>query len=414
MRLVLLVAGQELVVNLRRPAFIILTLLIPALGGMVFVLGSMFRGQVGGVLDSQLVPSHRATGFVDLSGLLMADLPQYADDFLQYPDEASARAALLAGKIGSYYVVAEDYLETGNVRFVVAGRGASLSLSAAADNEHMSRFLVDHLLAGTVDEAVRDRVRKPMDLEPLTLSGGGNLGVENPLSWLGDFLIPYVFSILFVVTLFTASGFLLQGVAEEKEGRIIEILLSSISPTQLLTGKILGLGALGMIQILIWMAAGAMLLTASFASFALARMITLRAVTLALVLVYFVLGYLLFATLMAVAGSMGTTARESQQIAGIFTLSAAVPWMAMGVLFANPDATVIVTLSYFPLTSPVMMLLRLGFAEVPTEQIVISLVLLVAGIAFSIWAGVKIFRVGLLMYGKRPGPKDLFRAFRQA
>jgi ABC-2 type transport system permease protein len=414
MRLVLLVAGQELVVNLRRPAFIILTLLIPALGGMVFVVSSMFRGQVGGALDSQLVRSPTPTGFVDLSGLLIANLPQYADDFLQYPDEESARAELLAGKIGSYYVVAEDYLRTGKVRFVVSGRGASLSLAAAADNESMSRFLVDHLLAGTVDEAVQDRVRKPMDIEPLTLSEGGNVGTENPLSWLGDFLIPYVFSILFVVTLFTASGFLLQGVAEEKEGRIIEILLSSISPTQLLTGKILGLGALGMIQILIWMAAGALLLTASVASFALAGVITLRMGTLALVLVYFVLGYLLFATLMAVAGSMGTTARESQQIAGIFTLSAAIPWMAMGVLFANPDSKIIVMLSYFPLTSPVMMLLRLGFAEVPTEQIAISLALLVAGIAFSVWAGVKIFRVGLLMYGKRPGPKDLFRAFRQA
>ena len=97
MRLVLLVAGQELVVNLRRPAFIILTLLIPALGGLVFVMSSMFRGQVGGVLDSQLVPSHAATGFVDLSGLLIADLPQYGGDFIQYPDEASARAELLAG-----------------------------------------------------------------------------------------------------------------------------------------------------------------------------------------------------------------------------------------------------------------------------------------------------------------------------
>ena len=154
--------------------------------------------------------------------------------------------------------------------------------------------------------------------------------------------------------------------------------------------------------------------TASVASFALAGMITVRLGTVALVLVYFVLGYLLFATLMAVAGSMGTTARESQQIAGIFTLSAAIPWMAMGLLFANPDATIIVILSYFPLTSPVMMLLRLSFADVPTEQIAISLVLLVAGITFSVWAGVKIFRMGLLMYGKRPGPKDLIRAFRQA
>jgi ABC-2 type transport system permease protein len=414
MRSILLVAGQELVVNLRRPAFIILTLLIPALGAMLLLVSSLFRGQVGGFLDSQFVPRQIATGYVDESGLLTADLPQYAEEFTHYPDEASAQADLVASKIDSYYVVGDDYLQTGKVQFVVSGRGGSLSLAAAADNESMRRFLVDHLVAGKVNTAIRDRVRAPMDVQPLTLNEDGEVGAENPLSWLGDFLVPYVFSILFVITLFTASGFLLQGVAEEKEGRIIEILLSSISPTQLLIGKILGLGALGVIQIMIWMAAGVALLTASVSTFALAGVMTIRVGTMALVLVYFVLGYMLFATLMAVAGSMGSTARESQQIAGIFTLSAAIPWMAMGLLFANPHSTIIVILSYFPLTSPVMMLLRLGFAEVPTQQIAISLTLLVAGIAFSLWAGVKIFRMGLLMYGKRPGPKDLVRAFRQA
>jgi ABC-2 type transport system permease protein len=414
MRSILLVARQELVVNLRRPAFIILTLLVPALGAMVLLVSSLFRGQVGGFLDSQFAPSKIATGYVDESGLLTADLPQYAGEFRHYLDEASAQADLLAGKIDSYYLVGADYLQTGRVQSVVAGGRSSLSLAAAAGNESMRRFLVDQLVAGKVDTAIQDRVRAPMDLQPLTLNEAGEVGAENPLSWLGDFLVPYVFSILFVITLFTASGFLLQGVAEEKEGRIIEVLLSSISAAQLLTGKILGLGALGVIQIVIWMAAGVALLSASVATFALAGVMTIRAGTVVLVLIYFLLGYLLFATLMAVAGSMGTTARESQQIAGIFSLSAAIPWMALGLLFANPHSTIIVMLSYFPLTSPVMMLLRLAFAEVPTQQIAISLVLLVAGIAFSLWAGVKIFRMGLLMYGKRPGPKDLIRAFRQA
>ena len=131
-------------------------------------------------------------------------------------------------------------------------------------------------------------------------------------------------------------------------------------------------------------------------------------------MVYFVLGYLLFATLMAVAGSMGTTQRESQQIASIFSLAAAIPFMAMGIVFTNPHSPLAVALSYFPLTSPVMMLLRLGISDVPPSQIAISLALLVAGIALSLWAGAKIFRASLLMYGKRPSLKDLARAFRQA
>jgi ABC-2 type transport system permease protein len=111
---------------------------------------------------------------------------------------------------------------------------------------------------------------------------------------------------------------------------------------------------------------------------------------------------------------MGTTQRESQQIAGIFSMAAAVPWMTMGIVFANPHSPIAVALSYFPLTSPVMMLIRLGVSQVPVSQISISLALLVLGIVFSLWAGAKVFRMGLLMYGKRPNLKDLVRAFRQA
>jgi ABC-2 type transport system permease protein len=227
-------------------------------------------------------------------------------------------------------------------------------------------------------------------------------------------VLPYVFSILFVITIFTTSGFLLQGVSEEKEGRVIEILLSSISSTQLLAGKILGLGALGLIQVSVWLGAGAALLGAAMALFTLTDVISLSLGTVALGMVYFVLGYLLFATLMAVAGSMGTTQRESQQIAGIFSMTAAVPWMTFGVVFTNPHSPIAVVLSYVPLTSPVMMLIRLGMSQVPVSQIAISLAFLVLGIIFSLWAGAKVFRTGLLMYGKRPNLKDLARAFRQA
>jgi ABC-2 type transport system permease protein len=129
---------------------------------------------------------------------------------------------------------------------------------------------------------------------------------------------------------------------------------------------------------------------------------------------YFVLGYLLFATLMGVAGSMGTTMRESQQLAGIFTLSAALPWMTMGIVIANPSSPIAIVLSYFPLTAPVMMLIRLGFGQVPMGQVIISLAILTIAIGFSLWAGAKLFRVGLLMYGKRPSFRELAQALRQA
>jgi ABC-2 type transport system permease protein len=412
MKVVLLVAGQELLVNLRRPGFIIMTLLIPALGVVGLLVGSTFGGDVGDFLESQFAPSLKETGYVDESGLLTADLPQYADQFIRYPDEASARADLLAEAIDSFFTVPADYLQTGKV--TVYGTGGGFSTFVAADEGDLRRFLIDHLLSGKVDADVQARVRAPMDVQPVTLDEQGKVSTESPFSWVADFVVPYVFSILFVVTLFTTSGFLLQSVSEEKEGRIIEILLSSIGPRQLLAGKILGLGAVGLIQVAVWFGAGAALLTAAAALFALTGLINISLGTMLLGLAYFVLGYLLFATLMAVAGSMGTTQRESQQIAGIFSFAAAIPWMVIGFTFANPNAPLAVVLSYIPLTSPVMMLIRLGFGQVPAGQVVISLALLVAGIAFSLWAGAKVFRAGLLMYGKRLGLTDLVQAFRQA
>jgi len=412
MRQTFLVAGQELWVNIRRPGFIIMTLLIPALGLAALLLASLFGGEVGDFFASQFEPKDKVTGYVDHSGVLGSDLPQYSGQFAPYPDEGAAREALLRGEIGSYVVLAADYLETGTV--VVYGMGGGFSTFATAEGGNLNSFLVDHLVAGKLDEVTQARVVDPMELEPVTLNEQGEVSTESPFSWLGDFVVPYVFAILFVITIFTASGFLLQGVSEEKEGRIIEILLSSISPTQLLAGKILGLGALGLIQVSIWIGAGAALLAAATALFSLAGAISLSLGTVALGVIYFVLGYLLFATLMAVAGSMGTTQRESQQIASIFSLAAAIPWMTMGIVFANPGSPIAVALSYFPLTSPVMMLLRLGVSQVPPGQIAISILLLISGIAFSLWAGAKIFRASLLMYGKRPGLKDLARAFKQA
>lgn len=412
MRQTLMVAGQELWYNLRRPGYIIMTLLFPVLGAGVLLLASLFGGEVGGFLESQFEPKAQMTGYVDQSRLLQPDPVEYAEEFIAFEDETTARAALVSDEIGSYFVLGEDYLETGKV--TVYGKGGGFSTFVAADEGNLREFLTASLLAGRLDEALRARAVHPMELETVTLNEQGTVSTEDPFSILGDFVLPYIFAILFVITIFTTSGFLLQSVSEEKEGRIIEILLSSINSTQLLAGKILGLGALGLIQILIWIGAGAALLGMAVTLFSLAGADLLEPVTVALGVVYFVLGYLLFATLMAVAGSMGTTQRESQQIASIFSLAAALPWMTMGIVFTNPHAPLAVILSLFPLTSPVMMLLRLGISDVPATEIGASVGLLLLGIAFSLWAGAKVFRTGLLMYGKRPSLKDLTRAFKQA
>ena len=412
MKNILLVAWQEFVVNLRRPTFILMTLLIPALGLVALLIGSFFAGDLGSFFETQFAPSQTLIGYVDQSGLIRPDLPGYEGGFVAYPGEAQARAALLSKEINYYFVLPPDYLESGSV--LVYSTAGGVSSFMAADTEALPEFLVHHLLVGRVDPAIQARAKAPIDIVPVTLNSQGEVDTKSAFNWLGDFVVPYLFSILFIMTIFTTSGFLLQGVSTEKEGRIIEILLSSISPSQLLTGKILGLGALGLGQMLFWLGSAVALLAATVAVFALAGLIKLSLASVALALVYFVLGYLLYATLMAVVGSIGTSMRESQQIAGVFSIFSALPYLGLTVMFSNPNSPIVLALSYFPLTSPVTMLIRLGFGPVPAGQVTISLALLGAGIALSLWAGAKIFRVGLLMYGKRPGLKDLARAFGQA
>jgi hypothetical protein len=121
----------------------------------------VFGGEVGDFFESQFEPQAAVTGYVDQSGLLSDALPQYAGDFVPYPDEATAREALLAEEIGSYLLLAADYLETGKV--TVYGQGGGFSTFAAAESGNLSDFLVDHLVAGKLDDATQARVLAPVD-----------------------------------------------------------------------------------------------------------------------------------------------------------------------------------------------------------------------------------------------------------
>ena len=411
MRKVLEVARHEFFVSLKRPSFIIATLAIPLIGLVGLVIATYFGGQAGDFFERQFLGSPKPVGYVDQVGLFTPPLPEYADLFIPYPDEEAAQEALFAEEIEAFLLIPEDYLNTGRVVGYSKGRGLPTAISVS--EERVRPFLVDHLLAGQVDEGLRARVRAPLNLQPVSLSPEGE-GSQDTASFVANIAIPYAFSILLVISIFSASGFLLQGVSEEKESRVIEILLSSVTPMELLAGKILGLGALGLAQILFWIGSGWALMGIAVTGLALFGAINLELTTIVLAVVYFLLGYLLFATLMASAGSLGSSAREGQQIAGIFSGLTAIPFMVSSFLWTNPNSLLVQVLSYVPLTSPVMMLQRLGMTEVPSYQIAISLILLILGIGGALWAGAKVFRMGLLMYGKRPSVSEILRALQQA
>jgi ABC-2 type transport system permease protein len=411
MRKVLIVARQEYLVNVRRVGFIVMTLLVPLLGAAGLFVAAFFGGQAAAFLASTFVPEEGNVGIVDQMGAFTPLLPQYEEQFTLYGDQEEGRAAVRDKVIDSLLVIPEDYLDTGKVTIIT--REGGFSAAVLEDSDTMQAFFVDHLLRDQADPRVRARVANPIDpvlvgLEAEAEPEGGPLGIVLNL------LVPYFLGILLVMTIFVTSGYLLQGVAREKTSRVMEIILSSVTAQELLAGKVLGLGALGLTQIVIWLASSVALSGGTMGLLGIALPLLVRPQLLVLGVVYYILGFLVYAVLMGGVGALGTTQQESQQLAGIFSMMAAIPLMIGGFMFANPNMTIVRVLSWFPFTAPTMMLLRLPMTEVPLIDIVGSILMLLISIPAVLWVGSKVFRMGLLMYGKRPSLRQIVRALRQA
>lgn len=412
-KLIWTIARHEYLVNVRRPGFIFFTLLIPALGLIGLLVAGFFSGQAMNFLESTFnnPTQDRPTGLIDQSGLFTPLAADYADDYQVFTDEAAARAALLAGDLNGYVIIPPDYLATGDLTAYAVG---GLFDAVSVDSDALRDLLVHGLLAGAVTDEVLERVVNPADVTPVMLTAegqptsGGDVG-----SVVAGFLIPYALSIFLIISIFTASSYLLRSVSEEKETRVIEVVLSSVTATQLLTGKVLGLGALGLTQVLVWLAS-AVAFTSGLGAVVAGLVVALSPWLFVLSAAYFLLGYLLYGTLMAAAGALGTTQRESQQMAGIFSFGAAVPFMFNSLFIASPNGAIARFLSIFPLTAPTAMMLRLPLTTVSPLDLALSLGGLLLTIPFALWGGAKVFRMGLLLYGKRPSAKQIWLALRQA
>ena len=316
--------------------------------------------------------------------------------FTQYSDVAKAKQDLGSGTLSGYLIIPEDYIKTGIVESYVMGKGTDIP------HKELSELMVNNLLKDKVDEETLQRVKDPITFKRFSIETTGEVSEKGLSDLLEDFALPYLIGILLLISIFTSSGYLLQSVAEEKESRIIEILLSSVTPMEMLTGKIVGLGSVGLLQIAIWLSVG-------FAGLIYVFALSINPFLLILSLAYFVLGFLLFASMMGAVGAISGSMRESQQLIPIFTFPAIAPMLFMQVLITEPDGMLSMFFSMFPLTSPVAMLIRMGVSDVPAYQIAVSLIILIVSVYFVIIASARLFRVGLLMYGKRPAIGEIIR-----
>jgi ABC-2 type transport system permease protein len=415
----LIVARREFLTTVKRKAFLFTLIAVPLYFGGVMTLAT--RGSLSDRRDS--MRSFTRLGVVDSSGLLtgaaleivtsMATDPAQAPKQLEtyrtrvvfYPDQAGLERALRSDSIAQGLTVSADYLTTGVTRRYARSTGTFNSTSSVRPIE---RWLARSLLAGHADSLRIERATRPagaMDL--YTLGKDDRFEVKDERREMLEFMVPFMVSILLGVCIMTGGQYLLQGVSEEKESRILESLLCAVSPEELLTGKLVGLGGVGFALVAAWIGAGAVL---SAPMLALANL-PLSPGLLALAVAYFALGYLFFASIMTGIGAVTNNMREAQQFSMMFSFANLVPILVLTQILSKPDGPLAVTLSLFPFTAATAMMLRLGTpsSAVPAWQIALSLALLALSGWLVLRGAARVFRIGLLMTGKTPNLPEIWR-----
>ncbi len=248
-----------------------------------------------------------------------------------------------------------------------------------------------------IDTSLKKYISNQVDIKPIKITKGGK---DTESDFLTVFFSSFVFIILLMIMILSSGGMLVRSLLEEKSNRLIEILVSSCTPTQLLTGKIIGLSLLNLFQMFIW----------SLIGIALAGSITISPEAFAnigLDLVYFILGFVFYTGIFVGVGSIVTTEQEAQQFTSYISMILVLPIVFAITALQNPNSELVQILSYIPLTTPSIMLLRLNISPIPLWDILTTIFILIISILISIYIASKIFKIGILSYGKRPSVREL-------
>lgn len=378
-----------------------------AILGMPLILGLIFAGSFFFASRSDSRPLEtQPMGLIAPTSVTQRE-PTADDPILLFDDEPAALAALEAGDISGYAVAAEDYFETGD--FAVTHAGALRNSFAEDDVEDVlfdylrPSLIVANLPADAPADQVDVLTRRP-DVTFESLSDPED--ERNPLA----FLAPFFMGIFFLVSTMTTAGYLIQAVVDEKENRTMEILITSLTPTQLMSGKILGLIGVGLTQLSAWVLMLLLAVAVVRSRIDLPFPVTLDGATIGVAVAWFVPLYVAVGALFAAIGISVTQVSEGRETAGPISLLVTLPLYLTWLLFENPNSTLALIMSFIPFSSPITMVTRMQFTEIPMWQYVVSWSLLALTAVLALWAVGRLLRVGMLRYGQRLSWREMQRA----
>ena len=346
----------------------------------------------------------------------LSKLAEDAEDFIDRTivllnDVESGRDKLEDKSWNGIVVVPEDYVETGKVE--VYTRRSDL-FGSALKTGWLSRMIRVEILKTTdLTENEVERIRNFAKATEFEIGEEGKFEEVNVLSKGLSLGIPLAVAGLLVIALMMNASALLASIAEEKENKVMEVIISSVSADQLLFGKVLGIVCAGLLQITIWMAMISVipiLLQSAMNEFVDYDVNVLQ---LAISGIFMVMGFMFYGSLLAGMGSLGSTYRDCQQLSAVVIICACVPMMMPTVFITDPNAIVPRILSMIPFFSPIGMTLRLGSGDIALWEAAVSFLILAVSTWIALKLAARLFRAGTLMRGKPPGVREIWKILTQ-
>ena len=420
-----LVIQREYIERIRSKAFIIMTLLMPVFMASTILIPALLSNMKSGVtrrivlvannaeiaeaIKQQLIAPPPKT---DSSSAKKSEAPRFAVEINTDTSEAERdklRREVSDGKIDGFLWLTDNDIANRRVVFSakdVTDFGESIELRNAVQSAVVKRQLGQK---GMSDAEV-DSVLKPIDLDSIRIEKG-----KEGASGIAVFLVSFTMVMLLYVNVLVYGFAVMRSIIEEKSSRIMEVLLSSVTAKQLLAGKIIGVGAVGLTQVAIWLAiVGAFSLIGLSSAGSMLANVHIPAIGVVAFGVYFILGYFLYSTMYAALGSMVNSDQEAQQVQWpamlpiIFSIVMATP------VLQHPNSQLAFWTSLFPLFTPILMFVRIMAETPPMWQILLSIVLMLLTTWGLLGLSSRIYRVGILMYGKRPTLPELRKWLRYA
>ena len=419
------VIRREFLERVRKKSFLLTTLIMPVVFGAVMILpGALAVMQTGKPLQILVLDE---TGWAGPAVVAAAPAKKSAGNTLDGKAEESAQGVAtlqmapkdadlekIKRQIGDGAVDGALLLESDDAHDLKAtyfGQNLSNPQLFQMLDSRLDAVAVMHRLDGLgLDRSIADKLKGRVNVETVKVEKGGKTRKGSIM----DFIMPLLLAMVIYMMIIMYGVAIMSGVMEEKNSKVVEVLLSGVRPFELMMGKIVGIASVGLLQYAIWFLLGAVLFAANPMNFqAHMEGSPVKLLQLVLLVLYFVLGFIFYSSLYAAIGSCCSTQQETQQLQMPVTFGLVIPFVLMMPTLMTPNAGWVVALSLFPVTSPITMLLRAGAVEVPLWQIGASLALLALGTVGVAWAAGRIFRVGILMTGKRPTVPEIFRWMRE-